>query len=300
VERLDSFADTSRMERRTLRLLGLWIRKSTFQLHLWLGAIAMAYILFVSVSGCAIVFERELFRFFSPDPQVTSQGSPRLTTEELVRAARLKYPHDLVVSVWDKRLSTDVAAEIWLEGQEGVRRRLFHPYSGADMGDAQPVSLRTLALLRNAHVDLLTGSTGRAVHGSGAIALIVLSLSGAGIWWAGKNRRRRQGSNSKWRTWKFHSTAGVWTFVFAMIWGTTGVCFAFPSILQAMSGSSTVGEQAFRWLYIIHSGAAGGWSTRMIWVVSGLATTFLAITGMMMWWKRVSKSGQPSASLSPE
>jgi uncharacterized iron-regulated membrane protein len=198
------------MERRTLRLLGLRIRKSTFQLHLWLGAVAMAYILFVSVSGCAIVFERELFRFFSPDPQVTSQGSPRLSTEELVRAARLKYPHDLVVSVWDKRLSTDVVAEIWLEGQEGVRRRLFHPYSGADMGDAQPVSLRTLALLRNAHVDLLTGSTGRTAHGIGAIALIVLSLSGAAIWWAGKNRRRRQGSNSKWRTWKFHSTAGVW------------------------------------------------------------------------------------------
>jgi uncharacterized iron-regulated membrane protein len=281
------------------RPIGLWIRKSSFRLHFWLGAMATAYILFVSATGCAIMFEHELYRFFAPDPRVISPGAPRLGVDELQRAAQREYPNGRVVGVWDKLLSTGRVAEIWLEEDGLLRRRLFDPYAGTDLGDAQPVSLRVLASLRNAHVNLLAGRAGRAVNGIGSVALMMMSLSGGLMWWAGvKNRRARQrppGSRrqtSYLRTWDYHRIAGVWTLVFAMMWGTTGACFAFPSLLHGVSG-----ESVLRWLYMVHTGSAGGWPTRMIWTVSGFATSFLAVTGMMMWWKRVSAGRRADPAL---
>ena len=304
MEAVDRPASMPPAKRWLLRPIGLWIRKSSFQLHLWLGAMATAYILFVSATGCAILFEHELYRFFAPDPRVISQGAPRLDVDELKRAAHLEYPKGRVVGVWDKLLSTGWVAEIWLEEEDGVlRRRLFDPYAGTDLGNAQPVGLRILAFLRNAHVNLLAGRAGRLVNGIGSLALMMLSLSGGLMWWTGaKSRRsrrrppasRRQPQNPYRRTWDFHRIAGVWTLVFAVMWGATGACFAFPSLLQGVSG-----ESVLRWLYMVHAGSAGGWPTRMIWTVSGLATSFLAITGMMMWWKRVS-AGRPRAPLVAE
>jgi hypothetical protein len=146
VEAVDRPASMPPEKRWLLRRIGLWILKSSFQLHLSLGAMATAY----STTGCTI------HRFFAPNPRVISQGAPRLTVDELKRAALLEYPKGRVVGVWDKLLSTGWVAEIWLEEEDGLlRRRLFDPYAGTDLGNAQPAGLRLLAFLRNAHVNLL-------------------------------------------------------------------------------------------------------------------------------------------------
>ena len=290
----------SRADRRMLRPIGLWIRKTIFRLHLWLGAGATAYILFISVSGCAIVFEHELYRFFSPDPQVTLRDGSQLSIDELMRAAKLTYPRDQVVGVWERRLSTMSVAEIWLEEEGVIRRRLFHPYTGADLGNARPFSLHALAILRKAHTELMAGSTGRLIHGIGAIVLTMLSLSGAVVWWSGiKSRRRhffaRADVESQRRVSQLHRATGPWICMFGIMWGVTGACFIFPSLLQAAQGSSAIGEATLQSLYMLHSGSAGGWLTRTIWAMSGLGTSFLAITGMMMWWKGIAKSGRSGA-----
>jgi uncharacterized iron-regulated membrane protein len=41
------------------------VRNAFFQIHLWVGALAAAYILLMSISGSAIVFRNELSRSFS-------------------------------------------------------------------------------------------------------------------------------------------------------------------------------------------------------------------------------------------
>ena len=265
--------------------------RSLFRLHLWLGTAIVAYIFVVSLSGCIVLFEHELYRFFSPDPEVASLGRQRLSVAELVQAALAQYPHDRVVGVWDRKVSDDVIAELWLEGEGGLQQRLFHPYSGEDVGNARPFSLQALGFVRDAHMNLLSGRLGRVVNGIGSVAIVLLSLSGA-ILWFGKRSRFPYGRPTvdlEERARKFHRRAGVWMIIFAAAWGGTGTFFAFPWLVQSLVGTGSTGQAIFEGLYVVHSGAAGGWPTKAIWATSGVLTSLLALTGVMGWRRRAPK-----------
>jgi uncharacterized iron-regulated membrane protein len=262
------------------------VRRSLLKLHLWFGAAVAVYICLVSLSGCIVLFEHELYRLFSPDPAFTaSDGQRRLSNGELVQAALRQYPHNRVVGVWDRKVSTDVIAELWLEGEGGLRRRLFNPYSGADLGNAQPVSLQALNFLRDAHISLLGGHWGRVANGIGALAMVLLSLSGASLWLGNLNRSRflskRPATDLAERARKLHRRTGVWMTIFSAVWGATGACFAFPVFVHSLVESPFGEEAIFRGLYAVHSGSAGGGFTKALWAASGLLTSLLAITGVI-------------------
>lgn len=53
------------------------VRSFLYKMHMWLGALSMAYLLLISVSGCVILFAQELHEFFSPAPE-TAAGAERL------------------------------------------------------------------------------------------------------------------------------------------------------------------------------------------------------------------------------
>jgi uncharacterized iron-regulated membrane protein len=127
------------------------IQDAIRKLHLWLGATALIYVVFMCLSGCVMLFEHDLYRLFSPDPPFLVADGPRLGVDDLARTAFQRYPDYRVVGVWDRRVSAGLVAELWLDGQDGMRRRLFHPYTGADLGDAQPVAPKVLGLFRDAH-----------------------------------------------------------------------------------------------------------------------------------------------------
>src|SRR4051794_26805596 len=66
-----------------------------------------------------------------------------------------------------------------------VTRRLFHPYTGADLGDPLPAGFRLTQWLLDLHDNLLAGETGRRVNGAGALCLLLVCATGAVIWWPG-------------------------------------------------------------------------------------------------------------------
>jgi uncharacterized iron-regulated membrane protein len=262
------------------------VRRSLHRLHLGVGAAVVVYICVVSLSGCIVLFEHELYGFFSPDPPLTpSDRQRRLSTAELVQAALWQYPYDRVVGVWDRRVSADVIAELWLEGEGGLRRRLFNPYSGADLGNAQPFSLQALGFLRDAHSNLLGGHFGRVANGIGSLVMVLLSVTAALLWLGNLKRSRvlskRPATDLAERARKLHRRAGVWMIIFAAVWGATGACFAFPSFVHSFVGTAVGGEAIFEGLYALHSGSAGGWFAKTLWAACGLLTTLLAVTGAL-------------------
>ncbi len=262
------------------------VRRSLHRLHLGAGAAVVVYICLVSLSGGVVLFEHELYRFFSPDPALTSSDRQRrLSAADLMQAALWQYPHDRVVGVWDRKVSADVIAELWLEGEGGLRRRLFNPYSGADLGNAQPFSLQALGFLRDLHTNLLGGHWGRVANGIGSLVVVLLSLSGAFLWLGNLKRPRflskRPATDLAERARKLHRRTGVWMIIFAAVWGATGACFAFPSFVHSLVGSSLGGEAIWRGLYAIHSGSAGGWFTKTLWAACALLTSLLAVTGVL-------------------
>ena len=144
------------------------------------------------------------------------------------------------------------------------------------------------------HSNLLSGSTGRIVNGIGGIGLTLLCLTGAVIWWPGIRHWRRS-LTVNWRahfariSWDLHSALGFWTVLFALVWGLSGIYFAFPAVANALfllDPSDRFVDQGLFWLSQLHFGRFG-WFTEIVWSLAGLAPAILAFTGVFIYCRRL-------------
>jgi len=144
------------------------------------------------------------------------------------------------------------------------------------------------------HSNLLSGSTGRIVNGIGGIGLTLLCLTGAVIWWPGIQHWRRS-MTVNWRahfariSWDLHSAMGFWILPFVLVWGLSGIYFAFPSVANALlllDPSDRFVDQGLFWLSQLHFGRFG-WLTEIVWSLAGLAPAILAFTGVFICCRRL-------------
>jgi uncharacterized iron-regulated membrane protein len=161
---------------------------------------------------------------------------------------------------------------------------------------AAPNSTRFRAIewLVNLHENLLSGDVGRRLNGVGAIAFLLICLTGAVIWWPGiAHWRRSLGIN--WRSslarvnWDLHNVLGAWAFFFLAIWGLSGIYFAFPELSYPLvdadpSNKSRLvrfADAALLWFTNLHFGRFG-WAAETLWTIIGLVPVALVFTGIFM------------------
>lgn len=283
----------------------LWVRKALFQVHLWTGIGVGLYVLLICVSGSVLVYRLELFRTFSSKPTIVAPSGDRLAPEALKQAAERAYPGYRIVDIWQPG-DPNQAAEITLKSGWGRRLRLFHPYTGEDLGNKLRVGYRLTEWLLDLHDNLLFGDNGRLVNGAGGILVIVLCLTGAVIWWPGiKNWRRSLAVNwdANWKrlNWELHSAAGFWTIAFVFFWGISGAYLAFARQLapivdyfypmDELHPTPRRIDTILATLSRLHFGRSYGRSAKVLWAYFGLAPLFLFVTGALMWWNRVLRHG---------
>lgn len=140
------------------------------------------------------------------------------------------------------------------------------------------------------HENLLTGSTGRAANGFGAICLTLLCLTGAAIWWPGIAHWRRS-LTVEWRAsiarinWDLHSAAGFWWFPFVLMWAVSGIYLVFQDQFVVSVFLDPAGGVA-PWLTELHFGRFN-WFTEAVWALFGLVPAILAFTGVFICCRRV-------------
>jgi len=214
----------------------VWLRRALFQIHLWTGIGTGLYVVLISITGSAIVFRNEIYQKAGSGARTVQVRGPKLPAEELKKIIRQKYPENSLSFVFEGKQPT-TATEVWMEhGKERVQR-LFDPYTGEDLGDSVPQSIRVAAWLAKLHTDLLYGDNGRKVNGIGAIFLTLLCVTGFIVWWPGVTSWRRNllvdfRSNWKRLNWDLHSAIGFWSFALIFMWAITGVYLAFPLPFQ--------------------------------------------------------------------
>src|SRR4051812_14620412 len=101
----------------------VWLRKATFQVHMWSGIGIGLYVLLVSITGSIVVYSNELYRAATPDPIVVAPSGPRLTDDELSAAAARAYPGYTVIRI-SRAPNLDQAVTVSLNGGN-LRTRLF-------------------------------------------------------------------------------------------------------------------------------------------------------------------------------
>lgn len=254
------------------------VRRWASFLHTWIGVTTVLYLFVLCLSGCVVLFERDLYRMLSPDPPVEPVSVPRLSGAELINLAFSRYPEHRVVGVWDKKVSADVIAEIWLDGRNGLHRRLLNPYTGADLGTAQPLGLRVLSLIRQSHTNLVKGTAGQLMNGLGSLVLLLLAASSLLSWIL--RRSEPQSRPPRFNVRLFHRQVGFWMLPFAILWGATGLILSAPALL----GNGTV-----EWAYALHTGMGGSSVVTAVWAACSLLTSVLLLAGAWVWWRKPAK-----------
>jgi uncharacterized iron-regulated membrane protein len=295
----------------------VWLRKAIFQVHLWSGIGVGLYVLFVSVTGSVLVWRNELAAAATRDPIIVTGSGPRLTDEQLKKAATRAYPG--YSAIINRAANPDQAVEISLERSTDRLARLFDPYTGHDLGDSVPIGLRGIRELLDLHDDLLGGRTGRKVNGFGAL-LLVLAFTGIVVWWPGIKKWRRSLTvrrNVGWRrfAWDLHSMIGFWSLGFIVMFGISGAYLGNPEPFQDLAdwlepltnanAGARIVDKVIYWLAYLHFGRIGGigipcsirsglcdWATKSVWALFGLTPAAMFVTGTVMWWNRVVRKRQ--------
>jgi uncharacterized iron-regulated membrane protein len=196
------------------------------------------------------------------------------------------------VHVWTGLIASCYLLVISLTGSIAVFRREVVRH---------PDYLPAMEWVVDLHDNLLAGDTGKRVNGIGGVVLTCLAFTGLVIWWRGRRAwhhgfvvKRR----TRWPRFTFdlHSAAGIWILLFLLIWGATGIYFAFPQPFMAaidvfepedMNPGFRRGDRVLEWLVRLHFGRFGGWTSRIVWAAAGLVPVVLVVTGTVMWWNRV-------------
>jgi uncharacterized iron-regulated membrane protein len=150
------------------------------------------------------------------------------------------------------------------------------------------------------HENLLSGRIGRAANGIGGLSLTLLCVTGAILWWPGIAHWRRsltvQRTASLTRVnWDLHNALGFWCFVLVLLWGVSGVYFAFPNPFNAIvdffqppdaAARLRSGDLVLVWLSNLHFGRFN-WFTEVLWSALGLVPAVWSFTGMFMCCHRI-------------
>jgi uncharacterized iron-regulated membrane protein len=152
------------------------------------------------------------------------------------------------------------------------------------------------------HDNLLSGQAGRFVNGIGAVCLTLLCFTGAIVWWPGISHWRRS-LTVNWKAhfarlmWDLHSALGFWCFVFVLIWGISGIYFAFPQMFNAIFSlfdpRDRFADQALLWLSDLHFGRFG-WFAETIWALLGLVPLVLSLSGVFLCCRRMISKAPPA------
>jgi len=282
------------------------MRRGLVLVHRWIGIVLLIYMAMMCLTGSVLVYRPELMRYFEPQPVVVAPGPTRLSDEALLASARHAFPADVPVEVFSGRQENH-AVEINLQDADGdLRGHLFDPYTGNPLQPAIPWSFWLVTKLLELHTDLLSSFEGRLVNGALALGFVFLALTGVLAWRPRKKRLAGQPGKAGGLR-RLHMTVGIWSALFVLMWGVTGVHLAYPDIMNSltdhfepfdeMNPVERVGDQVSYWLAYLHFGRFGGrfdgcerWSTcedllKATWALIALAPLFLSASGLLLWWR---------------
>jgi uncharacterized iron-regulated membrane protein len=289
--------------------MGFWkqpkptfLRRALFQIHLWTGVAVGFYIVFISITGSAVVFRRDLLQSQLGNVPVKDApaGAKRLSEEELRTAALRQFPGYTITKVFASRRRL-TPTEVTLTKDGEVLQERFNPYTGGYMGQAHPRSVAVMEWFVDLHDNLLAGDTGRQVNAVGGALLCLLCITGVVIWWRASGPWYKGfffNPKSNWKRINFdlHSALGFWSLLILFMWGLTGIYFAFSDPFLAVidyfepagvNPGQRRGDEFIAWLVRMHFGRYGGMGVRVTYVVIGLLPAVMFVTGAIMWWNRV-------------
>jgi uncharacterized iron-regulated membrane protein len=230
-----------------MRVYRLSFKKIIGQIHLWLGLSSGLLVLFLGITGCMLVFQKEIETVTNTYQYVQKQSSAFLPPSEIkkIAAARLpgRAPHSVLYGERDK------AAQVIFFGEGYFYIIYIDPYTGA-VRKVKNMDRDFFRIIINGHYYLwLPPEIGQPIVASATLVFLLMLISGLVLWWPKNKAARKQRFNVKWNAkWRrvnydLHNVLGfyiTWVMIFIAI---TGLVFGFQWFARALYWTTSGGKQ---------------------------------------------------------
>ncbi|MFO1439662.1 MAG: PepSY-associated TM helix domain-containing protein [Verrucomicrobiaceae bacterium] len=192
------------------------LRRILLWLHRWAGVLAGLFVLVIAVTGGALVLENTIQRWLRPDLYPHEPGEQRAPLD--VALSQMKTP------VQGIRLPRDDCdALVLFSGKDAYH---FHPDYGTLLGTRPRMGGWEQTMIK-LHVNLMQGPVGGTVVVIATCITLGLALTGLWLWWPLRIFGVRRGSSFRRFNLDLHSVAGLYSSVFLLIFGITGLTLRY-------------------------------------------------------------------------
>jgi uncharacterized iron-regulated membrane protein len=226
-------------------------QKRTFKkiigfIHLWLGLASGILVVFLGITGCILVFEKEIESVTQP-VHVTPQQKAFALPSQLKSAAEK--------SLGDNRKlngiefpGKDRSAIAYYYNAEEYYTVLLNPYT-AEVLKVKDMSWDFFRIVINGHYYLwLPPAIGQPIVASATLIFFVMLISGIILWWPKNKAARKQRFTIKWdakwrrKNYDLHNVFGFYASWIAIFFAITGLVMGFQWFAKSVYWVSSGGK----------------------------------------------------------
>lgn len=222
-------------------------KKITGKLHLWLGLASGIIVCFLGITGCILVFEKEIEILTIPEQFVTAEAKPYAAPSLLKVNAEKALGNDRkLISVEYEGRSK--AALGYYYNSEEYFQVLLNPYTGTVLR-VKDMSHDFFRIVINGHYYLwLPPKIGQPITASATLVFVVMLITGIILWWPKNKAARKQRFSVKWgaspkrKNYDLHNVGGLYASFIVLFIALSGLVMGFQWFASSVYFVSSGGE----------------------------------------------------------
>ena len=222
-------------------------KKITGKLHLWLGLSSGIIVCFLGITGCLLVFQKEIEKLTLPEQFVTAENKPYIAPSVLKANAEKSLGNSRkTISV--EYEGRDKAALAYYYNADEYFLVFLNPYNG-NVLRVKNMNRDFFRIVINGHYYLwLPPAIGQPIVASATLIFVVMLITGIVLWWPKNKAARKQRFsikwNAKWRrvNYDLHNVAGFYITIIALFIALSGLVMGFQWFAKSVYFVSSGGK----------------------------------------------------------
>lgn len=210
---------------------------SVWRWHFYAGLFVVPFLLILSITGLAMLFQPLLEPHLEADKYFVEAGSKSLSIESQKHTVSLAYLGQIKKFIPAK--ATDQSNQFIVKTEQGSNLKVFvNPYTGKILGDIN-LDSGLYAISNDIHGSLLIGDMGDRLMELAASFTILLAITGTYLWWPQKTNknpqagkrflqaikiRKENGKRIFWRD--LHAITGLSSLIFLVFFSLSGLAWS--------------------------------------------------------------------------
>jgi uncharacterized iron-regulated membrane protein len=261
------------------------LRKVLFWLHLTAGVVAGTVVFIMSVTGVALMYEKQVIEWADRDFRVAipSEDKGALPMGTLVSELRESRPE---ISPTAVTVYADPGRPALVSAAPG-QSMFVDPYTGAVLGEPSPGIRKFFRSLTDLHRWLAASTEnraiGRTITGVCNLAFLFIVCSGVYLWLPTQIKWFKRGASGRARDFNWHNTFGFWAALPLFFIVLSGVVMSYPwanNLVYRLTGTQALVPNAA-------PNAGGNRERRPVLEVAAIDASWIKASAQVPEWRSI-------------